>query len=1130
MNKRESLLKCGLCAMLLSGGLPLQILPSSTATAQNVRPAEDGWKNDPVTLRISNETLGNVLSKVAKSVGADLVFQGVTLVGINELTTLNVKDKPLDKVIGELIGNQNVRIVYQGGHRAIIISSYEKHEDNAQSFVIGGVVLGGDDQQPLIGATVSVTNGTKEKGRTGCITDENGKFSLRVNRKSSISISYLGYETKSIQILRPNRNMNISLAPSATNMDEVVVTGISRRNKKSFTGNYVSVKGDELRKINPNNILKSLQFYDPSFKVRENNSNGSDPNAQPEFQMRGDQSLGSTSSMNSMDLLLDNVSSRPNTPLFVLDGFIVPMTRILSLDPERIDEVTILKDAAATAIYGSKASNGVVVISTKVAPDGALSVNYNGTLTLQSPDLTDYNMMNAAEKLQAEWMAGVYDKNSVTSMNRYNSLRRNVLAGVDSYWLSQPLRTAVQSRHSLTAAGGTDIFRYSLGVNAGFQPGVMKGSSNNTKGVDFTMSYRKQRVTVGANINLTETSGNNSPYGDFSAFSQANPYYRMTNDDGAYDQILDNFTAAGSTTVTNPLYNSNIGIKDLQRSLSIASSLNFEYMILDNLRLTESLQYTRGTARTEKFLPADHTSFANETDKTLKGSYTKNTGESTSWSSNLGLNYNLPIKKHLISMLANWTVSEDRNNYVNLSATGYPDRHMDDFIFGNKMSTNPSGSESLSRSMSFIGQVSYSYDNRYSFDFNLSEENSSRYANNSFTPFWSTGVRWNAYREKWLEGRISNLVFRATYGITGEQSSNPYETLEFYTFTNTMKPYNSFASLGAVLQGLNNPDLKWAKTDQFSLGVDIGFWKNRINATFNYYNNITRQMMTQYDLAPSTGFSSQNINAGELQNQGFDVTLNVIAYQNIRKQLYWTINANANHNKNKIRKISAYLKKINEKQLASKGAPLPVLQEGYSTTTLFTVRSLGIDPITGKEVFLTRDGQKTFEWNSNDKVPVGDTNPKLSGTISSSLNYNDLSFNVGFTYKFGGIVYNSTLVDKIENRNIAYNLDRRAMSSRWQKPGDVTYFKKFSLDATASQTEQSTRFIMDDDELKMSTMSVGYRMRYEKFSFLRKLNIDVLALNFTTNDLFRISRVKMERGLDYPFARSYTLSLSLIFK
>ena len=369
MNKRESMLKLGCCAMLFCG-TPLPVPHLATALAQTVRPAEDGWKNTPVTLRVSNETLGNVLAKVAKSVGADLVFQGVTLVGINELTTLNVKDKPLDKVIGELIGDQNVRIDYQGGHHAIVISPYERKVDTAQSFEVGGVVLGADDGKPLVGATVSVTNGTNRKGNMGCITDEDGKFSLRVNRKASISISYLGYDTKSIQILRPNLDMKISLAPNATSTDEVVVTGISRRNKKSFTGNYVSVKGEDLRRINPNNFLQSLQFYDPSFKVKENNSKGSDPNAQPEFQMRGDQSLGSTTSMNSMDLLLDNVSSRPNTPLFVLDGFVVPMTRILSLDPERIDEVTILKDAAATAIYGSKASNGVVVISTKVAPDG----------------------------------------------------------------------------------------------------------------------------------------------------------------------------------------------------------------------------------------------------------------------------------------------------------------------------------------------------------------------------------------------------------------------------------------------------------------------------------------------------------------------------------------------------------------------------------------------------------------------------------------------------------------------------------------------------------------------------------------------------------------------------------------
>ncbi|MDY5432772.1 hypothetical protein [Bacteroides pyogenes] len=287
-------------------------------------------------------------------------------------------------------------------------------------------------------------------------------------------------------------------------------------------------------------------------------------------------------------------------------------------------------------------------------------------------------------------------------------------------------------------------------------------------------------------------------------------------------------------------------------------------------------------------------------------------------------------------------------------------------------------------------------------------------------------------------------------------------------------------------------------------------------------------MLTNYDLAPSTGFDSQTMNSGELQNKGFDLSVNVIAFQNIQQQFYWTIGANANHNKNKIRKISDFLRKINEAQLASRKAPLPTLQEGYSTTTLFTVPSLGIDPVTGREVYLTREGKKTFTWNPVDKVPVGDTNPDLSGTINTSVNWKDFSCALIFTYRFGGIVYNQTLVDKLENSSIARNLDRRAMNSRWEKEGDVTRYKKFVLGG--DETPQSTRFIMNDNELKLSSLNIGYRMRNDNFAFLRRLNIDVLSLNFTTNDLLRLSTIRMERGLSYPFARSYTLSMSILFK
>ena len=1087
------------------------------------------WKEKPITLRVSNQPLGKVLEMVSEAAGAKISFHDVSLWNIKKPISLAVKEKPLDKVLGDLVGDQNVVIRYEGSNQ-IIIEPDKQYESSKGKLRVSGQVVEKGTNEPLIGATVLITDGTgKNSGSRGCSTDIDGKFSLLLNKKESISVSFVGYETVTKQIVKDENNLVIELK-SSIEIDEVVVTGLSKRSKNSFTGNYVEVKGEDLRKMNPTNILKGLQFFDPSFKVIENNRSGSDPNAEPDFQIRGDQSLGSKS-MNSMDLMLDNVSSRPNTPLFVLDGFTVPMSRILDLDPERVQSITILKDAAATSVYGSRAANGVVVVETKVAPDGVLSVSYNGTMTVQAPDLTDYNMMDAATKLNTEWRAGLYNPNNATQMNLYNKYMRNVLGGVNTYWLSKPLRTAIQHRHSVSVAGGTEAFRYSLDVNAAMQPGVMKESENQTKGINFNMTYVRDKFTMRANVSLNESDSKNSPYGSFSQYTRLNPYYIPTDAYGNQIKVLDNNTVSGqSTVITNPLYDATIGIKDMTNSLNVTTSIGLEYMILDNLRITEQFSYSRGMAGTDKFLPADHTSFELEDDLTRKGSYFKSTGNMLSWSSNFGINYNLVLNKHLFSVFGNWTISEDRNNYVNLSATGYPDKHMDDFIFGNKMETNMSniGNENISRSIGLIGQFSYSYANRYSVDFNLSGEASSRYAKHDLVPFWSVGARWNAHNESWLKGYLSNLVFRASYGVTGEQNFSPSDAIEYYTFSNTMRPYNSFPVLGALLSGLNNTGLGWAKTHNTSLSVDFGLWKNRINVTFNYYDNITKELLTNYDLAPSTGFSTMVMNAGELQNRGFDATINIIAVQNLRKEFFWTISANANHNKNKIRKLSDYLKKVNEEQMKSAEAPLPQYREGESTTTLYVVRSLGVDPVTGKEVYLKRDGTKTFVWNANDKVPVGDTSPKISGTVSTSINWKDLSCSLGFTYKYGGIVYNQTLVDKIENQNVAYNLDERAGQGRWEKPGDVKPYVGFS--PTGANTPASTRFIMDDNEIRFATLNVGYRLTGEKFRFLRDMNVDVLALNFTTNDIARISPIKMERGLDYPFARSYTLSLSIMFR
>ena len=550
--------------------------------------AQTEWKEKPVTLRVSNQPLGKVLEMVAEAAGAKITLQEVSLWNINKPTSIVVKDKPLDKVLGELIGDQNIVIRYEDGNHIVVLPDTQYATEKVELNVTGQV-FDKDTGEPLIGATVLITDGTgKDKGARGCITDIDGKFSIRLAKKESISVSYMGYETVSKQMVKEEHNLVIELKPSIE-LDDVVVTGISRRNKNSFTGNYVEVKGDALRQMNPTNILKGLQFFDPSFKIIENNKTGSDPNAEPDFQIRGDQSLGSKS-MNSMDLMLDNVSSRPNTPLFVLDGFTVPMSRILDLDPERVESITILKDAAATSVYGSRAANGVVVVETKVAPDGDLSVSYNGTTTVQTPDLTDYNMMDAATKLDTEWRAGLYDPNNAAHMNLYNRYRRNVLGGVDTYWLSKPLRTAIQHRHSASVSGGTEVFRYSLDVNAAMQPGVMKESQNQTKGVNFNMSYMKDKLIMRANVSLNESDSRNSPYGSFSQYTRLNPYYIPEDAYGEQQKVLDNNTVSGqSTIITNPLYDATVGIKDITNSLNMNATLGLEYMVLRNLRITEQL-------------------------------------------------------------------------------------------------------------------------------------------------------------------------------------------------------------------------------------------------------------------------------------------------------------------------------------------------------------------------------------------------------------------------------------------------------------------------------------------------------------------------------------------------------------
>lgn len=1083
---------------------------------------DGGYKKTRISLNIQNQNLEQALNQIAKVANVRFFYNHAHF-DMQRKITLKLENITLEDALVQVLGVEKADIDYQS-NRTILLRKRDAERQGDIARKVKGKVVDAHTREALIGASIVL----KERRNMGIVSNAKGEFTLEVPYGiTALVVSFIGYETEEVKMKDGMESITVQLTPKAVEMEDVVVTGMAPRKVEGFTGSYVSVKGEELKRLNPNNLLKALQIFDPSFRIVDNNLRGSDPNTMPEFRLRGDVQLGEIDAT-SMTMMMGDYSQRPNMPLFVLDGFETTLQRIVDLDPERVESMTILKDASATAIYGSRASNGVLVIETKKPLPGALNISYNMNMGLTIPDLSDYNLMNASEKLEFEKEAGLFT--SIQQLNYYNHYKHEILQGVNTYWLAEPVRTILLHRHNLTVEGGDEALRYSFSLNYGDEPGVMKESNRRNMGLSLNLQYRRKKWNVANQVSLSNVRGKNSPYGSFSKYTQLNPYYRKTDENGNFTKLIERkFAGNGMEDIPNPLYNIQFPHKDLTDNFNITDDLSMECAILENLRVTFGANLSKGISRMENFKSSNHTDFALEQDLTKRGEYRKNTGESFGWGLNAAVNYNFTKGKHLLSVMGRWEVLENQNNTMNLSAKGFPDDNMTDFLFAFEMENKVVGGESTSRSMGVLGSLSYMYDMRYAMDFSIRGDMSSQFgADTRMAPFWSVGARWNMEREAWLKNTIvSNLVIRGSYGITGSQSYSPYQAKQTYTYDHTLFPYPAADILGAELKAIGNPDLGWSKTKNRSLALEVGLWNNRVNASVSYYNNLTDALLVDYTLAPSVGFSTMKMNAGSVMNEGGEVQLSVLPIQDYERQIQWSLSVNASHNRNVIKKISNALKAMNEANLAKKDPAARIYEEGKSTTQLFAVPSLGIDPVTGKEVFRKKNGNRTYIWDPLDKVALGDTEPKLRGAISSSFTYKDLNISFGFTYQLGGYSYNQTLVDKIENASIAFNMDRRALYERWSPTNREAFFKGIAL--TGQNTSPSSRFVQKLNELRFSSIAVGYRFEPKHFRFLETCRIASLMLNASMDDIARIATVKQERGLDYPFARTFNLSVSVMF-
>jgi TonB-linked SusC/RagA family outer membrane protein len=990
-------------------------------------------------------------------------------------------------------------------------------QQSTRKHVKGHVV----DEQGVALAGVNIRS--KDMAVAG-ISDVDGNFDFLVPVGKDVKeliFSYIGMKTQTV--LYKGKSLYVTMKDDSQNIDEVVVNGIFERKKESFTGSTTVIRKDELVRGGSQNLLTNLKNLDPSFKIVEDIDLGSNPNSMPEIQMRGQQ---------SMPDLKGTYDGNPNQPLFILDGFETDITTVYDLDMNRVETVVLLKDAAAKAIYGSKAANGVVVIETRKPEAGRLRVTYKGDLNLTVPDLTGYNLCNASEKFEVDKAHGSYY--DPWYWEQYlNNIQSEISRGVDTDWLAQPLRTGVGQRHSVYLEGGDDRLRYGVDLLYNDIRGVMKGSDRKTFTGGFSLTYRYKNLLFRDQFNATLNHADDSPYGSFSEYVVLNPYWSPYDEDGNISQIAGTTGGGGMTSVTmgNPLWNATVGTKKFSKYNTLTNNFYVEYTPINNLKLIGRLGLSKTNNGREDFYPASHTYFLGYTDDQFfeRGSYSKLNGESSSVTADITANYSLLFGKNQLLMNAGWNLQQNKSESTTFKVVGFPNDRID-FITSGIYSDPDSpytGNEYINRALGVLSSVNYAYDERYLVDFSYRASASSLFGkDNRWGHFWASGLGWNLHKEAFMEDAswLNQFKLRASVGYTGAQNFSPYQALATFNYYQT-QAYDNW--VGSYLMALPNDDLKWQKTLDYNVGADINLF-NRINLRYDYYIQETEDQILSLTTPPSMGFLSYMENLGSTENKGMEFKVNAHILRNPRENSYLSVFFSIASNTNKIKKISNALKNYNDevdKEISEGTTNRPQLHfvEGQSMNAIWAVRSLGIDPATGDEIFLTKDGEKTTEWRTQDQVVCGDALPKCSGSFGLNGDYKGFFFNMSFYYRIGGQTYNQTLVDRVENANVSLNVDKRIYNAVWKQAGDIVDFSY----SPYKTTKPSSRFVQDLNELSLSTLNIGYDFR--RCAFLHRLKLEQLKVSFYMNDVFRASTVKVERGLDYPFARTYSLSLQTTF-
>ena len=982
---------------------------------------------------------------------------------------------------------------------------------NAQISKVTGNVTSEEDGLPVVGASVLV------KGTTvGTVTDIDGNFTL-TNVPSSagtLVISFIGMQSQEVKI---KSNVNVVLKSDAEVLDEVVVTGYGVQRKASFTG-AASIVGEEaIAKKNDANFVKVLEGSVPG--VQMNNST-SMPGVWGSVYIRGRASLNSGTQ-----------------PLYVIDGMPVnsdtdaistsdnnmvdPMS---SINPADIESITVLKDAAATAIYGSRAANGVIVVTTKKGSEGKFNLNLDIKQGFVSMGNNNMDFANAEESMKL-FTDGLTAYQGGDWQENYNYLADNYFGWdrkTSTDWMDAITRKGYYQDYNLSAQGRNGNTGYYVSLGYLNTDGLIIGSDMERFSGRMNLDSKFKWATIGVNTSYSYSTQNGfslSTGGSMSspltaAISSQTPMDPVYDSEGNYNNINMYNPVALMDEDTGELNENKMQTINLNPYLQVDFGLGIYAKTTLGVNLTDLRQYQYWSAL---YNPQ-------AMDYNGLGQQYNSRNTVITWNNVVGWNHKF-ADKHDVSVMLGQEMQKKSYFYEYYAKSDFPfaDSGMRDLTTAG----TEQGSEYYkkeARLASYFMDAHYSYADKYYLSGSYRRDGSSVFGSDTrWGNFWSVGGKWRISGEDFLNGNnvITNATLRASYGTVGNQDIDWYAARGFYG-----AGYNYNQTPGMIPVSISNQELTWEVSKKFDIGFDLSLW-HRLHFTFDFYNEITSDALFQVPLSMTTGMTETYKNIGKIRNHGIEFSVNANILQT--KDWTWSAYANLTWNENEVVKLST------DEPIEY---PFQIIEEGRPYTQFKMKEYAGVDRETGKPLwYLNETGNETTsDYNAAAKRYVGDADPNVLGGFGTNLRWKDIDFGLSFNYRLGGKVYNSGAAFTGFGMAFRTPLEDVALNS-WTEENKDAKYPQYIYKDPYNATSTSSRFLYSGDYLRISNLTLGYTLpkKWTTKILIQRLRAYISVDNlytFTASDFVGYNPETSANGViawQYPATRTFIGGIQLTF-